>query len=34
MITAVIIEDEKQLRETNRLFLENNFTNIQIVGEV
>jgi two-component system LytT family response regulator len=33
MITAVIIEDEKQLRETNRLFLENNFTNIQIVGE-
>ncbi len=33
MITAVIIEDEQQLRETNRLFLENNFANIKIVGE-
>lgn len=33
MITAVIIEDELQLRETNRIFLESNFANIKIVGE-
>lgn len=33
MIKAVIIEDETQLRETNRLYLQNNFTDIQIVGE-
>lgn len=33
MIKAVIIEDEINLRETNRLLLENNFPNISIVGE-
>ncbi len=33
MITAVIIEDEVQLRETNRLFLQRNFADIKIVGE-
>ena len=33
MIKAVIIEDEAQLRETNRLLLQNNFPNIYIVGE-
>ena len=33
MITAVIIEDEQYLRETNRIYLESNFANIEIVGE-
>lgn len=33
MIRLVIIEDEEQLRETNRLLLSNNFPNIKIVGE-
>lgn len=33
MITAVIIEDEILLRDTNRLFLQANFANIKIVGE-
>ncbi len=33
MIKAVLIEDEPQLMETNRLMLEQNFPNIKIVGE-
>lgn len=33
MIKAVIIEDEPQLRETNRLLLKENFPNILIEGE-
>lgn len=33
MITALLIEDEPQLMETNRLMLEQNFPNIEIVGE-
>lgn len=33
MIKAVIIEDEPQLRETNRLLLTENFPDIQIMGE-
>lgn len=33
MVTAVIIEDEEQLRETNRLYLQTNFADIEIVGE-
>ncbi len=33
MIKIVIIEDEINLRETNRLLLENNFPHIKIVGE-
>lgn len=33
MITAVIIEDEEQLRETNRLYLQRNFADIKVVGE-
>jgi len=33
MIKAVIIEDEPQLRETNRLLLEENFPNISVEGE-
>lgn len=33
MIKTIIIEDESHLRETNRLLLENNFPDIQIVGE-
>lgn len=33
MIRLVIIEDELQLRETNRLLLQDNFPDIDIVGE-
>ncbi|MCW3788141.1 LytR/AlgR family response regulator transcription factor [Plebeiibacterium sediminum] len=33
MIKAVLIEDEPQLMETNRLMLKQNFPNIKIVGE-
>lgn len=33
MIKAIIIEDEPQLRETNRMLLSENFPNIQVVGE-
>lgn len=33
MIKAVIIEDEPQLRETNRLLLTENFPDIKIMGE-
>lgn len=33
MITALLIEDEPQLMETNRLMLQQNFPNIEIVGE-
>ncbi len=33
MIKAVIVEDEKQLREINRMLLNDNFPNVEIVGE-
>lgn len=33
MIKLVIIEDEIQLRETNRILVQNNFPNVEIVGE-
>jgi len=33
MIRLVIVEDEEQLRETNRLLLQANFPNVEIVGE-
>lgn len=33
MIKAIIIEDEPQLRETNRMLLQENFPNISVVGE-
>lgn len=33
MITAIILEDEPQLLETNKLLLEQNFPDIKVVGE-
>ena len=33
MIKAIIIEDEFDLRELNRRLIQNNFNNIEVVGE-